>query len=123
MLERVDRMQLAVRDRTRAAGTFTRLLGAELAREADSEALNARRTILALGESELELCEPRGSGPAQEFIDRWGEGLLAAGFATSRLAELWEAGGRLNPSADPHRCRSSPYSLKKPGILRPFRSL
>jgi len=88
MLERVDRMQLAVRDRARAAGTFARLLGAEVAREADSEVLNARRTILALGESELELCEPRGPGPAQEFIDRWGEGLLAAGFATSRLAEL-----------------------------------
>jgi hypothetical protein len=88
VLERVDRMQLAVRDRSRAAGTFARLLGAEVAREADSEYLNARRTILALGESELELCEPLGPGPAREFIDRWGEGLLAAGFATSRLAEL-----------------------------------
>jgi hypothetical protein len=88
MLERVDRMQLAVRDRARAAGTFARLLGAEVAREADSAYLNARRTVLALGESELELCQPLGAGPVQAFIDRWGEGLLAAGFATSRLAEL-----------------------------------
>ena len=36
MLERADRMQLAVRDRARATDTFVRLLGAQPAREADS---------------------------------------------------------------------------------------
>ena len=88
MLERVDRMQLAVRDRKRAAETFVRLLGARVSRESESAALNARRTILALGESELELCEPAGPGPARDFLERWGEGLLSAGFASSRLDEL-----------------------------------
>ena len=88
MLERVDRMQLAVRDRARAAETFVRLLGARVSRESESAALNARRTILSLGESELELCEPAGPGPARDFLERWGEGLLAAGFATSRHGEL-----------------------------------
>jgi len=88
MLERVDRMQLAVRERARAADTFVRLLGARVSRESESAALNARRTILALGESELELCEPAGPGPARDFLERWGEGLLSAGFATSRLDEL-----------------------------------
>ena len=88
MLDRVDRMQLAVRDRVAAARTFMALLGAQPGREAASEHLNAQRTILRLGESELELCEPRGPGPVQAFLDRWGEGLLAAGYATTRLEAL-----------------------------------
>ncbi len=88
MLERVDRMQIAVRDRVRAADTYVRLLGAAPVREADSAHLNAARTVLALGESEIELCEPRGPGVVRDFLERWGEGLLAAGYATSRLAAL-----------------------------------
>jgi len=84
MLERVDRMQLAVRDRARASHTFATLLGAAPAREEASAYLNAERTILSVGESELELCEPRGPGVAQDFLDRWGEGLMCAGFSTTR---------------------------------------
>jgi hypothetical protein len=82
MLERVDRMQLAVRDRARAARTFVERLGAETLREADSAWLNARRTILAVGESELELCEPTGAGIVRSHLERWGEGLLCAGYST-----------------------------------------
>jgi hypothetical protein len=88
MLERVDRMQLAVRDRARAADTFVRLLGASHAREAASGCLNAARTILSVGESELELCEPLGPGVARDFLERWGEGLMGAGYATSQLEAL-----------------------------------
>ena len=88
MLERVDRMQLAVRDRARAAASFARLLGAAPARESHSDYLNADRTVMSLGESELELCQPAGPGIAQDFLDRWGEGLLCAGFASSRFDEL-----------------------------------
>jgi catechol 2,3-dioxygenase-like lactoylglutathione lyase family enzyme len=88
MLERVDRLQLAVRDRRAAARTFAALLGASPAREADSAYLNARRSILRLGESEVELCEPAGAGPAQEHLERWGEGLLSAGFSARDLTEL-----------------------------------
>jgi len=88
MLERVDRMLLAVLDRAQAARTFERLLGAVADREETSAHLGARRTILRVGESELELCEPTGPGPVADFIDRWGEGLFAAGYATSRLEAL-----------------------------------
>jgi len=82
MLERVDRMQLAVRDRARATRTFVERLGAEPAREADSAYLNARCAILSVGESELELCEPKGPGVAQTQLDRWGESLMCAGYST-----------------------------------------
>ena len=78
MLERVDRMQLEVRDRARATRTFVERLGAAPVREADSAFLSDRRTILALGESELELCEPAGPGAVQSHLERWGEGLLFA---------------------------------------------
>lgn len=88
MLERVDRMLMAVRDRAQASRTFERLLGAVHDREESDAHLGARRAVLRVGESELELCEPTGPGPVADFIDRWGEGLFAAGYATSRLEEL-----------------------------------
>jgi hypothetical protein len=88
MLERVDRVQLVVRDRTVAAKTFSEILGAEPVAESDSAYLGARRTVLALGESEVELCEPVAAGPAREHLERWGEGLLTAGFSVPDLAAL-----------------------------------
>jgi len=90
MLDRVDRMLLAVKDRERATETFVRLFGARFEREAPSAALNAQRSILRIGESELELCQPSGEGRAQAHLDRWGEGLIAAGYASSRLPALLE---------------------------------
>ncbi|OGL07369.1 MAG: hypothetical protein A3I17_05845 [Candidatus Rokubacteria bacterium RIFCSPLOWO2_02_FULL_72_37] len=96
MLERVDRVQLVVRDRSAAARTFVDLLDARPIRERDAAYLGARRTVLALGESEIELCEPTGPGPAREHLERWGEGLLTAGFtvpdATDLHARLAEEG-------------------------------
>ena len=88
MLERVDRIQLAVRDRGAAAKTFAELLGARPARETESAYLGARRTVLELGESEVELCEPAGTGIAREHLERWGEGLMSAGFAAEDLTDL-----------------------------------
>jgi hypothetical protein len=88
MLDRVDRMLLAVKDRERATETFVRLFGARFEREVPSTALVAQRSILRLGESELELCQPTGPGPAQSHLDRWGEGLIAAGYASTRLPAL-----------------------------------
>lgn len=88
MLERVDRMLLAVRDLEKAAETFARVLDARPVRETSSAHLGARATVLALGESEIELWQPEGPGPARTFLDRWGEGLLAAGYSSGRLDAL-----------------------------------
>jgi hypothetical protein len=81
-------MQLAVQDRARAAETFARVLGAQVDREAPSDHLNATRTVVRVGESEFELLQPRGAGPVQAHLERWGEGLFAAGYATVHLDEL-----------------------------------
>ena len=88
MLERVDRVQLAVRDRQAAARTFGEVLGAEPLRDGRSAHLGASRLILALGSSEVELCEPSGPGPAAEHLAAKGEGLMTAGFSTRDMAAL-----------------------------------
>jgi catechol 2,3-dioxygenase-like lactoylglutathione lyase family enzyme len=85
MLERVDRIQMAVADAAEAARAFQELLGAEPAREEDSDYLNARRTVLALGESLVELCAPRGAGIVRAHLDRWGPGPLSAGFSVASV--------------------------------------
>jgi hypothetical protein len=82
MIERIDRLQVVVADRGRAAKTYERLLGAEIAREEASAYLAARRTVVAVGESEIELCEPDGAGRAATTLAQRGEGLLSAGVGT-----------------------------------------
>jgi catechol 2,3-dioxygenase-like lactoylglutathione lyase family enzyme len=81
MIERIDRLQIVVADRKAAAATFNRILGAEVEREDESSYLAARRTVMALGASEIELCEPDGAGRAAAALAERGEGLLSAGVA------------------------------------------
>jgi catechol 2,3-dioxygenase-like lactoylglutathione lyase family enzyme len=88
MLERVDRVQLVVKDRQAAARTFAEVLGAQPVREAPSAYLGALRLVLALGSSEVELCEPSGPGPAADHLRSHGEGLMTAGFSTRDMAAL-----------------------------------
>jgi hypothetical protein len=82
MLEHVDRVQLAVRDRAVAAQTFIDVLGAEPVGDDEVRALAARRRVVHAGTSEFELLEPSGDGPVRDYLDAWGEGLFAAGFST-----------------------------------------
>lgn len=88
MLERVDRMLLAVADLGQATQTFGRALGAQALRAVASAHLAARGQVLALGESELELWCPDGPGPVAQHLERHGEGLLAAGYATAQFPAL-----------------------------------
>src|SRR3970282_1641336 len=88
MLTRVDRILLAVRDREAAADTFRDILGAERVREETSPLLGALRTVVQAGVSEFELLEPAGEGPIAGHLERWGEGIFAAGFAPSAVEGL-----------------------------------
>src|SRR3990170_3886378 len=88
MLTRLDRMLLAVRDREAAADTFCDILGAERVREDTSPLLGARRAVVQAGISEFELLEPAGDGPVAAQMERWGEGIFAAGFATADVQAL-----------------------------------
>lgn len=88
MMDRVDRVQVAVVSASDAAKTFNRLFGAEVARKAPSSYLSAKRTILAFGESEIELCEPDGAGRTADFISKRGEGLMTAGLSCAKPNRL-----------------------------------
>jgi len=96
MLDRCDRVQIAVHDAAKAAQRFGQLLGSEIARRDHSRHLGARRTIVAVGESEFELCEADGAGLTQDFLSQRGEGLMTAGYCTADLdgmVKRWEGLG------------------------------
>ncbi|HMK01022.1 MAG TPA: VOC family protein, partial [Reyranella sp.] len=96
MLDRCDRVQIAVHDAAKAAQRFGLLLGGEVARRDHSRHLRAKRIILAIGESEFELCEPDGAGLTQDFLAKRGEGLMTAGYCTADLdgmVKRWEGLG------------------------------
>jgi hypothetical protein len=85
-----------VTDRRAAADRFGDLLGTEVVGEHRDDRLGAAVTVLAVGESELELCEPEGAGAAADFVRQFGEGLLATGCSTAepeRLARRVEEHG------------------------------
>ncbi len=89
MLDRVDRVLLAVRDRAVGVETFDDVLGAEFVREDKlGTPYNAKRSVVQAGDSEFELLEPDGEGLVSQHIDRWREGIFAAGFSTSDLPEV-----------------------------------
>jgi catechol 2,3-dioxygenase-like lactoylglutathione lyase family enzyme len=88
MLDRVDRVLLAVRDRSAGVATFEDVLGAEFVREdLLGTPYNAKRSVVQAGDSEFELLEPDGEGLVSQHLERWREGIFAAGFSTSDLPE------------------------------------
>jgi len=118
MLTRVDRVQVVVPDRSAAAAAFRRLLDAAVAREDRVRVVGARRTVLRLGSSEVELLEPDGAGLAADFLSTTHGGLFAAGFATPDVARL-----RAHLSARGVACEEeggqlllAPEALNQPGL-------
>ena len=88
MLTRVDRVQVVVPKRAAVAAAFARLLDAGIVGEDRVGGLAARRTVLRLGSSEVELLEPDGAGVVADFLSAARGGLFAAGFATSNISGL-----------------------------------
>jgi hypothetical protein len=124
LLECVDRILVAIKDAGKAAEDWATLLGAEQRSASRSRSLGARRLLLALGASEVELLEPDSAGPVREFVDRWGEGLYAAGFAsrdlTALLGHLKSRGVRVRKDgAQAHISPEDTHGLRI--VLSPFR--
>ena len=86
MIGRIDRVQVAVRSRRRAAETWTQLFDASVVGEDRMPSLGASRTVMRLGESELELLEPDGLGAVAQHLSRAPTAVFAAGFAVRDLA-------------------------------------
>lgn len=90
MMDRVDRIQLAVKSAAEATASFEKLFDAEVLREEKSAYLGAKKTVLAFGESEVELCEADGTGRTADFIaSRGGHGgLMTAGLSCNEPDRL-----------------------------------
>ena len=88
MLERVDRMQLAVRDRKEAAATFAAVLGTHTVREDTVACLGADRTTVRAGSAEFELLQPSGDGPVADYLSERPEGIFAGGFGARDVNAL-----------------------------------
>lgn len=80
----IDRIQLAVHNRAEAARAWEELLDAIVVREDEVKCLGCRRTVLAVGTSEVELLEADGAGAVQKA----GPGIFAAGFASEDVDAL-----------------------------------
>lgn len=128
MLNRVDRIQVAVRDRAAAVDTYAALFAAEVVREDRLSCLDADRTVVQMGLSDVEFLQPTASGAVQSHLDRWGEGLFAAGFATNdvkilsrhlseRGVEYIEERGQIH--IEPARARGLRCVITQPGDRDP----
>jgi len=86
MLERIDRVQMAVPDMKAAAAGWVDLLGAEHDGNDRVDGLAAKRARYRLGDGWVELLEPDGAGPVADALARRGGGhLFAAGVATGDI--------------------------------------
>jgi 4-hydroxyphenylpyruvate dioxygenase-like putative hemolysin len=83
MLKRVDRVQIAVRDAAKAEEVVAAVFGAEKIRRDEVRALGAHRTTVQAGTSLIELLQPSGAGVVAEKLEKWGEGIFAAGFSVA----------------------------------------
>lgn len=88
MLSKVDRILVVVDNLEQATNNYRNILDAVPTRVFDSNYLNARCQVLALGSSQVELCQPLGDGLAQRRLEARGEGLLCGGVATPDLPAL-----------------------------------
>lgn len=88
MLNRVDRVQLAVPDAEVAARGWISLLGAEKAGEDRIKGLGAKRLKLRLGRGWVELLTPDGAGRIADAVSARGAHLYAGGVTTSDMAAL-----------------------------------
>lgn len=113
-VERIDRIQLCVGDRKAAAACWERLLDAEVLREDRVEALRCRRTVLGVGESEVELLEADGDGPVRAADP----GLFAAGLGVTDVPATLEALGERGVEAveEGGQIFLTPEALGIPGL-------
>jgi catechol 2,3-dioxygenase-like lactoylglutathione lyase family enzyme len=105
MLERTDRLALAVPGADEAAATYQRIFDTVIVGDEQDAEANARRVTLQWGRDQLELFQPTGPGPVADFLASGRRGLFAGGFSAPDpgviAARLERAGVRVHQqSAD-----------------------
>ena len=88
MIDRTDRLSLAVADAQAATADFATLFDTEVVDGAADSVCGATRTTLQWGRDQLELLEPIGDGPAADFLSASRMGIFAGGFALENPGDL-----------------------------------
>ena len=100
MLERTDRIALAVVDTDAAAESYREIFDTEVVEDLADDVAVARRVTLQWGRDQIELFEPTGQGPVASFIDSGRRGLFSGGFSCADpgavAARLEERGIRVH---------------------------
>lgn len=87
MLDRVDRILVAAEDAGPVAERWCALLDAVIDRQLEEPGLGSRKTVLRLGDAELEIHQPVADGPISDHL-RTSGGPFAVGLATNDLPGL-----------------------------------
>ena len=88
MLERTDRLALAVPRADDAVETYRQLFDTVVVDDCQDDDCVARRVTLQWGRDQLELFEPKGPGPVADFIDQGKRGIFAGGFSLTQPDKL-----------------------------------
>ncbi len=118
MLNRIDRIQLAVPDRAATAECWTALLGAEPAGEDSVNCLGAMRTSLRLGRGWIELLEPDGAGVVADAVGQKGAHLFSAGVSTKDFEGVVKTlnSQGVNPTMEGTQAFIDPAQTNNPGL-------
>jgi len=87
MLTRIDRVQITAHDAVAVAGRWVELLDARIARQDSVAVLGAERTVISVGDAEVEILQPTAPGPVSRHLAAGG-GPFAAGLATSNIHRM-----------------------------------
>ena len=90
LLHQTDRLALAVPDADKAAAGLNKIFDSIVVGDIKDNEANARRVTLQWGCDQLELFEPKGSGPVADFISSGKRGIFAGGFALQDPAAVAE---------------------------------
>jgi hypothetical protein len=88
MLERIDRLALAVHDASVAAQDFAAIFDSEIVSIQSDVQVGAMRTTLQWGQDQIELLEPTGDGAVARFMQAGRSGIFAGGFALADPSAL-----------------------------------
>ena len=89
MFNNINGIQLATIDNALVSNQWQRLLSAQEVSQDSIDTLNAKRTILSIGNAKVELLEQLGSGPIANFLTKNPRGgLFSVGLSTVDLKEF-----------------------------------
>jgi hypothetical protein len=120
MLERTDRIALAVVDLDTAIESYRVLFDAEVVADVKDPLAGARRVTLQWGRDQLELLQPSGPGPVAAFIEQGRRGVFAGGFGLrdpAALAARLESRGVRVHARDDGRFVVLPADLDGIGVI------